>query len=240
MVVGLNVNLSSEGLIDWANWGNGSFSAYEVKTPLASQISQYTFIGTWQRSSSWNTTGMFTPWSWTNGTPDLTVTGSTSTIRRESALLLGWEITAPASTYEKVFNVYPSLFQCAVHVEAYLSDNSAPVFMDESFNGPNFQTRRYSFRYSSPNAGAILHVRYWGLGNGANGACYVPLSSATLTYGNIMKAVPAAGGQVTVTWPVGTLLTAPAVTGPWTPSGATSPYTFTPTLAQQFFRTQTP
>ena len=46
-------------------------------------------------------------------------------------------------------------------MEAYLSDNSAPVFMDEWFNGPNFTARRYSFRYSSPNAGAILHVRYW-------------------------------------------------------------------------------
>ena len=161
-VLGVNVNLSSEGLIDWSHWGYGGFAGHDVLSPVASQISQYTFVGTWGRSdfNVQTTYGGNTPWSWTNGTPDLTVTGDASMIERNT-LLLGWEPTAPASTYEKVFNVYPSVALCALHMEAYLSDNSAPVFMDESFNGLNFTARRYSFRYSSPNAGAILHVRYW-------------------------------------------------------------------------------
>lgn len=44
-------------------------------------------------------------------------------------------------------------------------------------------------------------------------------------------------GDVILTWPAGTLQSAPAVTGPFTDlSGASSPYTLTPSSARQFFR----
>ena len=126
-----------------------------------------------------------------------------------------------------------------VHMEAFLSDNSAPVFMDESLKGPNYWGFSYSLRYSSPNPAAILHVRFWQDWGYAAG--FMNLYSASLAYANKLYIVPAAGGQVKVTWPAGgTLLQAPTVTGPWTTNVATSPYTFTPTGAQKFFRTQTP
>ena len=45
------------------------------------------------------------------------------------------------------------------------------------------------------------------------------------------------GTQITVSWDGGTLESAPAVTGPWTPvSGATSPYTTPATEAARFYR----
>ena len=45
------------------------------------------------------------------------------------------------------------------------------------------------------------------------------------------------GNQVTVSWSAGTLESAPAVTGPWTPvSGATSPYTTPAAEAARFYR----
>ena len=233
----LTNDLSGEGLIDWAHWGLGSKTGYDVKSPVAGQISPNTFIGPFydfdndfiQRGGE---SSIFT---WTNGTPNLTVFGNQSGIAR-SGNGLGSELTVPASTYEKVFNVYVMPRNVGAHMEAYLSDNSAPVFMDESLKGPNYWGFRYSFRFSSPNPAAVLHVRFWQDDGYAAG--FMSLYSASLGYGAIMKAVPAPGGQVTVTWPAGTLQTAPAVTGPWTPSGATSPYTFTPTLAQQFFRCQ--
>jgi hypothetical protein len=43
------------------------------------------------------------------------------------------------------------------------------------------------------------------------------------------------GSNVQLTWPQGTLLEAPGVTGPWTTNSAPSPYTFSPT-GTRFFR----
>jgi hypothetical protein len=46
------------------------------------------------------------------------------------------------------------------------------------------------------------------------------------------------GANLQVTWPYGTLLQANSVNGPWTTNVNTSPYTFTPTGTQKFFRVQ--
>ena len=43
------------------------------------------------------------------------------------------------------------------------------------------------------------------------------------------------GTQMTLTWSEGRLLQAPGVTGPWTPTGATSPYTVNITSAPRMF-----
>jgi hypothetical protein len=119
-----------------------------------------------------------------------------------------------------------------MHVEAIMSDNSAPIFVDESFSGGNATARRYSFRYSSPTPGKHLIVRWWDA-VGAN----ITINAATLTYRpNNLQVQPVGGGQLRVTWPAGTLLQAPTVTGPWTTNNATSPYTFTPTGSQKYFR----
>ena len=61
--------------------------------------------------------------------------------------------------------------------------------------------------------------------------------SATLTYGPVnLQAQPVGDGQMQIIWPVGTLLEATNLTGPWTTNGAASPYVFPPTGAQKFFR----
>jgi len=231
--------LTTEGVLDWAHWGLGGVAGYDVKSPAAGQISPNTFIGPFADPAndllSRNEGCIF---NWTDGTPNAVVSATSTAIAR-SGNGLGSELTVPASTYEKVFKVYVFPRNVGIHMEAYLSDNSAPVFMDESLKGPNYWGFSYSFHYSSPNPAAILHVRFWQDWGYAAG--FMNLYSGSLAYANKLYIVPAAGGQETVTWPAGgTLWTAPAVTGPWTSSGATSPYTFTPTLAEQFFRTQTP
>jgi hypothetical protein len=53
-------------------------------------------------------------------------------------------------------------------------------------------------------------------------------------------AIQNVGGNVQITWSVGTLLQAPALTGPWTTNVNTSPYTFTPTAPNMFYRVQLP
>jgi hypothetical protein len=44
------------------------------------------------------------------------------------------------------------------------------------------------------------------------------------------------GGKLVLTWPSGTLLQAPTVTGPWTTNNASSPYTNSISLPQQYYR----
>jgi hypothetical protein len=46
----------------------------------------------------------------------------------------------------------------------------------------------------------------------------------------------AAGKNLTVTCPQGTLLQSTTLLGPWTTNTATSPYTFAPTNSQMFFK----
>ena len=60
---------------------------------------------------------------------------------------------------------------------------------------------------------------------------YSPVSSSRVTLG-----VQLAKGQLVLTWPTGTLLQAPALTGPWTTNNAASPYTNSVTGAKQFYR----
>jgi hypothetical protein len=61
--------------------------------------------------------------------------------------------------------------------------------------------------------------------------------SASLAYGAInLQAQLVGGGQLQLIWPVGTLLEAADLNGPWITNGAASPYTFKPTSAQQYFR----
>jgi hypothetical protein len=49
--------------------------------------------------------------------------------------------------------------------------------------------------------------------------------------------IQSTNGNVMLTWPAGTLQSAPALTGPYADmTGATNPYTLAPTAAQQFFR----
>lgn len=45
-----------------------------------------------------------------------------------------------------------------------------------------------------------------------------------------------AGNNLVLTWPRGTLLEAPAITGPWTTNSATSPYTTSPLSPSKFYR----
>lgn len=225
------VNLSAEGELDWAHY---STAVVDQKAPLAGLISPYSPVGPWTTPNGY---GGGILYSWTNGTPTPEATAVGSGIYIPGAGN-GFALEVPAAATERVFTVYCGVYQATMHMEAMMSDNSAPIFIDESlFNGGGTTDARYSFRYSSPNPGAVLEVRYWNQA-GAN----VTLQAATLknyvpaTPGSV-QVQPVSSGQLQLTWPVGTLQEAQTVNGPWTANSAISPYTFTPTGAQKYFRT---
>ena len=53
-----------------------------------------------------------------------------------------------------------------------------------------------------------------------------------------LKMQPTTGNQLQLTWPMGVLLEATNISGPWTTSTAAPPYTITPTTPQLFYRVQ--
>jgi hypothetical protein len=54
--------------------------------------------------------------------------------------------------------------------------------------------------------------------------------------GNITLNIQPAGANVALSWPVGTLLEASELSGPWTTNNAASPYIVSPTAAKRFYR----
>jgi hypothetical protein len=231
---GLLVDLTAEGILDWAHWGYGGPDGFDqkdfVSNPMpgvTNQISNYTLIGEGTVLGYGGGVG----YDWTDGTPP-NVAVNTGTGIYIPAAGNGFEVDVPATATERVFNIYCGLYFATMHFEATMSDNSAPIFVDESFTGTSSTVRRYSIRYSSPSPGQYLKVRYWDA-VGAN----VTLVAASLTYGSVnLHVQPVGGGQLQVTWPVGTLLEAPTINGPWTANSTASPYTFTPTGSQKYFR----
>ena len=221
---GISFNLSAEGLIDWRHWGA---SGYDRKAPIAAQISDYSVLGVGP-VITYGGNGIHC--TWTNGTPALT--GDSLQGLYINGPPNGFALSAEATSYERIFNLYCAVYASTMHVEATMSDNSAPIFVDESFSGAGATGRRFSFRYSSPNPGQRLIVRWWDA-VGAN----ITLNAATLTYGAInLQAQHIGGGQMQISWPVGTLLEATYLSGPWITNSTPSPYQFAPTGAQKFFR----
>lgn len=53
---------------------------------------------------------------------------------------------------------------------------------------------------------------------------------------NVELNIQKAGSNVVLSWPTGTLLEAPSLSGPWTTNSATSPYTNLPVGSQKFYR----
>jgi uncharacterized repeat protein (TIGR03803 family) len=62
------------------------------------------------------------------------------------------------------------------------------------------------------------------------------LYDAAITAPQVTLAVTRSGQNVVITWPSGTLQSAPAVTGPWTSLGSNSPYSLVPIGTHQYFR----
>jgi hypothetical protein len=71
-------------------------------------------------------------------------------------------------------------------------------------------------------------------GGGAYVACVIVRNIAP------SPTITQSGSNLVVTWPGGTLLQAPAITGPWTTNHSSSPLTVAPTAPTMFYRTQVP
>src|SRR5439155_3138616 len=98
--------------------------------------------------------------SWTNGTPVLTTSDSTTGIF-EKGLANGFQLTVPADTKPKRLKIYLGLFAARGHFEATLSDFSSVPFTDESVTnlfGNSYGV--YTLDFAAASAGKTLMVKY--------------------------------------------------------------------------------
>ncbi|HEX3187644.1 MAG TPA: Ig-like domain-containing protein, partial [Pyrinomonadaceae bacterium] len=173
-----SANLTTEGLIDWAHWGRGGASVFEHKTGITQQISNFTKIGT--APLSWFNDGP-TNFSWTDGTPVLSISDSPTGSNTSGAVGNGYEITVPADTNLKTLKVYVGLWFTQAKMEATLSDDSAVAYVDSSItNNGGVRFGVYTIQYKAGWPGQTLKLRYTILNQFFDPFGNVALSAVTL------------------------------------------------------------
>ena len=151
------VNLTAEGSVDWAHWGNGGPTAFDHKSGVTQLISNFTNVGTGQVFGfSNNPTGF----SWTDGTP-----GASATDVHTGVFLIGvgngFQFTVPADTNLKTVRIHLGLWMARGRFEASLSDGSAPTYVDNSLsNNGGTSNGVYTISFASASAGQTLTIKY--------------------------------------------------------------------------------
>ena len=151
------VNLTQQGGLDWAHWGLSSPASFNHRSGVAQQISNYSMVGG-------NGAGTYGDhrfaFSWTDGTPTASATTTTGLYVNGSPGN-GFRITVPADTTTRVVRVYVGVWYAHGRMEAQLSDNSAPVYVDRSVNNNGGSTDGlHTIRYRAASAGQTLTITY--------------------------------------------------------------------------------
>jgi len=229
-----NVNLTAEGMLDWADWGELSGippNYLEQKAGGTNQISDATTIGAGSGPNEFAGTVVAT--SWSDGTPDAAETNTNGIYFL--GLDNGFQITVPADTTKKTLTVYAGGYGTIVNFQAALSDASSPPYKDESLVDPgsnsNGSADAYTMQFAAGSTNQTLTVNVtcaadYGGGN-------VTLMAATLSKPSATLQLDPSTLQLS--WSQGTLLQATNLAGPWTTNPSPSPFTITPSSGPQMF-----
>lgn len=129
-----SVNLSKEGILDWAHWGLDSVTSYTYKANVPRMISE--IVKTGDGELSIGTGGV--KHSWNDGSPVVNITdtnkylaynggpgkGSTEQFRNT-----GLRFTVPADRTARTLRIYAGVYGLKARLKASLSDGSAPEYI---------------------------------------------------------------------------------------------------------------
>ena len=193
-----SINLTTEGTTDWTHWGMGSAAAFDHKTGVAAQISNFTKIGT--ASVLW-LNGNPTLFSWTDGTPTISASNTDTGVYIQG-VGNGFQFSVPADTELKTLKIYSGVWKAQGKLEATLSDGSAATFTDSSLsNSSGTSNGVYSISFKAGSNGQSLRIKYSDVTDYVSGA-NVTLEGTTLSY-----VPPAISSLSSVSAPVGTAIT---------------------------------
>jgi hypothetical protein len=150
-----SIDLTSEGIADWAHWGLVTESSFDHKEGVESQISTYELIG---EEPAYPYADNPHGYSWTDGTPIPAVTNTITGVY-VVGLKNGFEIHVAAATVVRTLKLYVGTYGARGKLQAFLSDFSSPPFSDSSIdnlgNGPS-GVYTIDFAATTPDQNLIL------------------------------------------------------------------------------------
>lgn len=154
----VTVDLTGEGTADWIHWGLVTNTSVDRKSGVPAQISDFTPLGT---AAVQRYTNNYTGFSWTDGTPTLSASGTTTGVFI-TGLTNGFSLTVPADSNLRTLNIYVGAYAARGHFLAYLSDFSAKPYIDSSVYDTNWASQYavYSINYRASSPGQQLTVIY--------------------------------------------------------------------------------
>jgi uncharacterized repeat protein (TIGR01451 family) len=167
------VNLTTEGLTDWAHWGLVNANSFNHRSGIPQEISNFIKIGS-GGVSRLNANAV--AYSWTNGTPVVSATNTASGVWRPG-IGKGFEINVPANTTNRTLKLYVGVWQAQGRLEASLSDASATTQVDTSLiNLGGAGVRVFTIDFRAASAGQNLKLKWTMLSGTGN----ITLQAATL------------------------------------------------------------
>lgn len=152
------VDLTAEGIDDWAHWGLETNTSINRKVGVPAQISQFTLLGNAiVRRYADNYTG----YSWSDGTPT-TDANATHTGIFVTNLSSGFRLTVPADTTPRLLRLYVGAYAARGRLLAYLSDFSAAPFIDRSVYDVGWDNEHavYTIAYRAASSGQQLFLSF--------------------------------------------------------------------------------
>ncbi len=150
-------NLTSSANSDWAHWGLTTASDYNHKATGAGQIGNYSVIG---GAAPQQITNAAVAYSWSDGQPTASVTGSTTGVLVAGAGA-GLTFSVPASTSARTLTVYVSSYHAEGVFNARLTDNSAAPYTDTTISGVNGAlTGVYTITFQAGSGGHHLVISF--------------------------------------------------------------------------------
>jgi hypothetical protein len=154
---GANINLTSEGLLDWTHWGLAASDEFNHRANTTQLITNFTVIGSaGVQQFGDNATG----YSWSDGTPVAQANNETAGIYVDG-LENGFEVNVVADTTVRTLKLYVGAYAARMKFEASLSDSSAPGYSETNFvnasDGPNAV---FTIAFAAGSTGQHLTVRF--------------------------------------------------------------------------------
>lgn len=166
-----DIDLSGEGTLDWAHWGLTSPTSFDHK-------SGGNLISNLAATPALNFGGAPLTSSWTDGTPHVATSHTTSGVGTHQGATM--QFTLPADITTHTLRVYAGVQQADAHIEASLSDNSAPA-VSKDISDPNGTTNyRFTITFNAAGAGKTLTIKITDTNDHGSGGAFDALLSATL------------------------------------------------------------
>ena len=148
------LDLTAEGALDWAHQGLLTRDSFDHKANVLQPIPNVVLVAVTSTNVN-RYTDNFTAYTWTDGTPNATVSATPTGIF-SYGLSNGFELSVPATMTLRRVNVYVGLYGAQGKLEAALSDESGPPFSDTSIasaynNAYGVYTLTFASRLSSAN-----------------------------------------------------------------------------------------